>query len=200
MFWDKIAFLYDLFETVYNKKCFQNLGYAVADLIDEKDNVLECACGTGAISLPVAEKCHCLVATDFSVKMLKQARQKCSKCKNIIFRKADITSLNCSDSKFDKVIAGNVIHLLDEPQKAMKELERVCKSGGMLIIPTYINKNSDGSDSIAVKFLEKLGADFSRQFTLDEYKSFFFDMGYDNAEFFVVDGRMPCAVAVISVK
>ena len=71
MFWDKIAFLYDLFETVYNKKCFQNLGYAVADLIDEKDNVLECACGTGAISLPVAEKCHCLVATDFSVKMLK---------------------------------------------------------------------------------------------------------------------------------
>ena len=54
MFWDKIAFLYDLFETVYNKKCFQNLGYAVAELIDEKDNVLECACGTGAISLPVA--------------------------------------------------------------------------------------------------------------------------------------------------
>ena len=32
---------------------------------------------------------------------------------------------------------------------------------------------------------------------IDSYKSFFEEMGYDNVEYHVVDGRMPCAIAVI---
>ena len=45
-----------------------------------------------------------------------------------------------ADGQFDKVIAANVIHLLDEPFKALAELDRVCKPGGQIIIPTYINR------------------------------------------------------------
>lgn len=33
-------------------------------------------------------------------------------------------------------MAANVIHLLDEPLKALVELNRVCKDGGMIILPT----------------------------------------------------------------
>ena len=54
-----------------------------------------------------------------------------------------------------------------------------------------------GTGTIAVKFIEKLGASFKRQFDLESYKQFFTDMGYSNIEYEVVDGRMPCAVAVI---
>ena len=79
---------------------------------------------------------------------------------------------------------------------ALAELERVVKPGGRIIIPTYINM-SKKSAGLAVKFVELLGADFKKQFDLESYKSFFKEIGYDNVEYHVVDGRMPCAIAVI---
>ena len=92
-----------------------------------------------------------------------------------------------------------MIHLLPEPEKALEELERVVKPGGRIIISTYINM-SKSSAGLGVKFVELLGADFKKQFDLESYKSFFEDMGYKNVEYRVVDGRMPCAIAVIQRK
>lgn len=45
--------------------------------------------------------------------------------------------------------------------------------------------------------LEKV-AEFKKQFDLDSYKQFFTDMGYKDIEYHVVDGMMPCAIAVIT--
>lgn len=196
MFWDRISPTYDLMETVYNSKVFTETGVKVAELIDSDDRVLECACGTGAISTYIAQKCKELVATDFSIGMLKQAMKKCRKYPNVSFRRTDITNIKCKDEVFDKVVAGNVIHLLAEPEKAMRELERVVKHGGKIIVPTYINMTK-GTGRVAVRFIGKLGANFKRQFDLDSYKEFFANMGYENVEYHVVDGRMPCAIAVI---
>ena len=196
MFWDKISPLYDLFENVYNHKVYAGTGKRVADFIESTDEVLECACGTGAISFYIAKKCKTLVATDFSAGMLKQASRKCSEYKNVSFKKADITNIRCRDSRFDKVVAGNVIHLLPDPGKALAELWRVVKPGGMIIIPTYINMSKE-SAGLAVKFVELLGADFKQQFDLDSYKKFFENLGYKGVEYTVVDGRMPCAIAVV---
>ena len=116
MFWNKIAGLYDLFENIYNKKVFTGTGKKVAEYINSEDEVLECACGTGAISICIAEKCKNLIATDFAEGMLKQASKKCHHFKNVTFQKADITNLEFADASFDKVVAGNVIHLLPEPE------------------------------------------------------------------------------------
>ena len=197
MFWDKISLIYDLFEKIYNGKVYRETGNKVAELIDSSDIVLECACGTGAISIPIAKKCKKLVATDYSMGMLRRASKKCRRFSNIVFKKADITAIKCKDEKFDKVVAGNVIHLLPNPEIAMYELERVTKPGGKIIIPTYINMTKR-TGVVAVKFITMLGADFKRQFDLDTYKKFFEDMGYENVEYYVVGGRMPCAIAIIS--
>ena len=197
MFWDKISSLYDLFETVYNGRVYTGTGKKVAEFIEPSDEVLECACGTGAISVYIAQKCKKLIATDFASGMLRQAAKKCRKYSNVVFKKADITNIKCKDECFDKVVAGNVIHLLPEPEKALRELERLVKPGGKIIIPTYINM-SKGSGKAAVKMITLLGADFKRQFDLDSYKKFFEDKGYARAEYYVVDGRMPCAIAVIT--
>lgn len=196
MFWNFVSPMYDFFENVYNHKVYVETGRKVAELINEEDEVLECACGTGAISEPVAQKCKKLIATDFSTGMLRQAAKKCRKLKNVRFAKADITKLPCRDNRFDAVIAGNVIHLLDEPGKALEELLRVVKPGGRVIIPTYINDSASQSRK-AVKFFELLGADFKRQFDIASYKDFFEKMGYTDVVYTVVEGRMSCAVAVI---
>lgn len=197
MFWDKVAGLYDFFETVYNGKVYQNLGKKVAEEIEQNDFVLECACGTGAISKYIAPKCKQLIATDFSEGMLKQTAKNCRQYDNIKLKRTDMTQIKCCNNRFDKVVAGNIIHLLEEPVAAIKELERVCKTGGKIIIPTYINA-SEGVNQKAVRLLELAGANFKRQFNINSYKKFFEDAGYQNVDYCVVDGRMPCAIAIIT--
>ena len=195
-FWDRISGVYDYFEKAYNRRCYDGTGERVAQEIEADDRVLECACGTGSISRPVAKKCRKLIATDMSVNMMRKAKDNCSDCENIIFKRADIMSLNIRDNTFDKVVAGNVIHLLDEPYKAVDELLRVCKKGGKVIVPTYINIEKRSSEFL-VNLFEFAGLHFTRQFDRESYKEFFIKGGY-NVSFDVVEGKMPCAIAIIT--
>ena len=197
MIWDKFAGIYDISETLYNKEVYTNLGKRVAQEIDEGDLVLECACGTGAISKYIAPKCRLLVATDLSKGMMVEAQKNCDNLTNIKFRYADIMHINCRDERFDKAVAGNVIHLLDEPYKAINELLRVCKTGGKVIIPTYINKEN-ASQELVADALRLAGVDFRHEFTFESYKDFFREGGYENVRFDVIRGRMDCALAIIT--
>lgn len=199
MFWDKVAGIYDLAENIYNKKVYQGTGESVAKHITHNDTVLECACGTGAISVYIAPICHKLFVSDYSTGMLQQAKKKLKNFNNVMFKRADITSLKANDNTFDVVVAGNVIHLLPEPSTALQELTRVCKNGGKLIIPTYINDDK-GINQLVVKLLEKIGVNFKRQFNAESYKGFFENMGYDNITYEIARGRMSCAIAIININ
>ncbi len=198
MFWDRVAGVYDLFVNVINGKTHKAMRQIVSALIEPEDVVLECACGTGLLSTVIAEKCKQLTATDFAPKMLKRAEKNCADYKNVHFRQANILSLDFPDSRFDKVVAGNVIHLLDEPMKALSELDRVCRPGGMLIIPTYMNKGQKGETNGFASVVGKAGADFKRQFTPESYRQFFLDAGYKDVKISLAEGRIPCAVAVMA--
>ena len=201
MFWDKVAGVYDLFEDVYNGQVYRKLGKRVADLIEPNDIVLECACGTGANTEAIAPKCKKLIATDISEGMLRKTIKKCGSLPNVAIRRANLTKLNCGSNRFDKVVAGNVIHLLDHPHAAVAELYRVCKRGGKIIIPTYINLSKTNNwNKPLVRLMDVSGANFKRQFDAASYQHFFLDAGYANTSFFVIHGRMPCAVAVITKK
>ena len=197
MFWDRVAGVYDVFVNVINRKTHQKLKKIVSSLIGSDDTVLECACGTGLLSAVIAEKCRQLTATDFSKKMLKKAEKNCRAFRNITYAPADITALPFVDGSFDKVVAGNVIHLLDNPMKALGELNRVCKDGGMLIIPTYMNKDSKGKTNGFSDAVGKAGADFKREFTAESYRQFFLEAGYPDVKVSLANGRIPCAVAVM---
>ena len=198
MFWDKVAFAYDFFENTYNGKVYANTGKKVAEQIESEDEVLECACGTGAISIFIAPKCKHLTATDFSQKMLKKTVTKLQQFNNVEIKSLDMTQIDYPDNSFDKVVAGNVIHLLDNPSVVISELVRVCKPNGKVVIPTYINIYDNGKESFLVKIFEKAGANFKKQFNLDSYKAFFKNAGYEHVEYHVVEGKMPCAIAVIT--
>ena len=197
MFWDRAACVYDIFVNVINRKTHQKLKKIVSELIEPEDVVLECACGTGLLSAVIAAKCRHLTATDFSEKMLKNAKKNCAAFHNITFAHADITALSYPDSSFDKAVAGNVIHLLDNPLTALNELNRVCKDGGTLIIPTYMNKDEKGKTGGFAGAVGKAGADFKRQFTVESYRQFFLDAGYPDVKVLPAEGRIPCAVAVM---
>lgn len=198
MFWDNVAGVYDIFANVINKKTHKKLCAVVGELVTPTDEVLECACGTGLLSGVIAKNCKRLIATDFSPKMLKKAKKKYAKTENVEFRLGNILQLEFPDERFDVVVAANVIHLLDEPYKALRELDRVCKIGGKIIIPTYMNRANSGKPNGLSNAIDKAGADFKKEFTLETYKEFIKSAGYENVEYIFCDGKIPCAVAVIS--
>ncbi|MBQ1476991.1 MAG: class I SAM-dependent methyltransferase, partial [Erysipelotrichaceae bacterium] len=140
--------------------------------------------------------CKEVTAADISERMLERTKKKCAAYKNVTVRKADILHLPFPDQSFDKVIAANVIHLLDEPEKALKELLRVCKEDGMIILPTYVNKKDDGDITVFSKTVGKAGADVKKEFTLSSYETFLKEEGVE-AEATLIKGRVPCAFAVI---
>lgn len=200
MFWDTVAGVYDIFANFINRKTHRVLKIIVSDLIDPEDHVLECACGTGLLSTAIAEKCVSLTATDFAPRMLNRAEKNCAAFKNVTFRKADILLLEFPDNSFDKVVAGNVIHLLDEPLKALNELNRVCRPDGKLIIPTYMNRDQRGKTNGFARGAKIAGAGFKRQFTVESYRQFFLDAGYSDVEVRLAEGYIPCAVALMTKR
>ncbi len=200
MFWDRVAWVYDIFANGINKKANRKLCAVVEGLIGPADEVLECACGTGLLSGVIAGKCRRLVATDFSRNMLKRAEKKCRQYGNVTFEEGDILQLRYPDARFDVVVAANVLHLLEDPYRALSELDRVCKPGGRIVVPTYLNRTEAGGTNRVSGAIGKAGADFKREFTMDSYREFFTQAGYAGARYTLCLGRIPCAVAVLPKK
>ena len=194
MIWDRVAPLYDLALRALNRRVYDGTGAVVARLIRPGDTVLECACGTGAIASAIAPACARVVATDFSEGMLKQARKKLARFPHVVVEQADITDLHYADDSFDAVVAGNVIHLLPEPGDALKELKRVVRPGGTIIVPTYVIPKKR-AHTMFLKVISRFGVHFQEHFDPASYRAFFERMGYVRVTYRVVRGRIPCMIA-----
>ena len=194
MIWDRVAPLYDLAVNTLNGRVYDGTGAAVARLIRPGDTVLECACGTGTITAAIAPACARVVATDYSEGMLKQARKKLARHPNVVVEQADITHLRYADDSFDVVVAANVIHLLPEPGDALKELKRVTRPGGTIIVPTYVIPKKR-AHTIFLKLISRCGIHFQEHFDPASYRAFFERMGCTGVTYRVVRGRIPCVIA-----
>lgn len=200
-FWDKIACLYDLAEFT-NKSVNDQMAKTVENEIPQGALVLDCAAGTGALSMAAAKNAKHVTCTDMSKEMLIESMKKARRLGiyNISFAKRDMTALKDPDNRYDAVIAGNVIHLLDDPQKAFSELIRVTKPGGKIIIPTYLQAEA-GAFRLLIKLYKLMGFDYSKAFTVDEYLNFIADNAEANgcAEYSTryIHGNVPLGFAVI---
>lgn len=56
--------------------------------------------------------------------------------------------LRFPNENFDIVVAANVIHLLDEPYKALHELDRVCRKGGRIPCAVAVLKKNRKSKTV----------------------------------------------------
>ena len=70
--------------------------------------------------------------------MIREAQK--GKCvDNLIFEVADATDLPYENHSFDVVLIANALHVMPEPEKALKEIERVLKEDGLLIAPNFVS-------------------------------------------------------------
>ena len=97
--------------------------------------VLDVACGTGFLSLILAELGHSVTGVDFSEQMLATAREKAKEMNlNIDFRVENAESLNDRDGTYDLVMARHVIWTLPDPARAIREWLRVLRPGGRIAL------------------------------------------------------------------
>ena len=96
--------------------------------------VLEAGCGVGAQSRILSDKCPetRFTAVDISLDSLNQA--KYLDLPNFTFTQADIFALPFEDEFFDHVFVCFVLEHLNVPVRALKELKRILKPGGTLIL------------------------------------------------------------------
>ena len=115
--------------------------------------VLEAGCGVGAQTRIIAPKNPetNFISIDISDESIKEASKtvKSLGIQNVEFRQADIFQLPFEDETFDSVFVCFVLEHLKSPARALKELIRVLKKGGNIMIiegdhgSTFFNPHSE---------------------------------------------------------
>ncbi len=102
--------------------------------------ILDVATGTGALAYEFAKSGHDVVGIDLSPKMLLQANKKLSPKLKLRFEQADGTALPFKDNTFDVSTISWGIHDMpcDIGLKVLKEMTRVTKKGGHILIVDYM--------------------------------------------------------------
>lgn len=198
-FWDKVAGIYDITESL-NGKVYKSMLRGVKQIVPEGARVLDCAAGTGELSIAASENAEIVVCTDLSLAMLEQAKKKCAKLgiENIRFEERDIFHMTDEDEAYDIVMAGNVLHLIDNPEEAVKELYRVTKRGGKLILPTFVHKNAGAK--VLIDIYKKLGFNPASDFTAESYSKMLNDCKLGPVKVTFADGLIPLAFAVMKKR
>lgn len=197
-FWDRAAGLYDLFEWS-NRKVNDAARTRAGELIPAGARVLDCAAGTGEFSLAAAKRAGSVLCTDQSEAMLARARKKVRKrgLSNVSFARRDITALPDPDGSFDAVIAANVLHLLPDPEPAVRELWRVVAPGGRLILPTYLQGKAGTAFGAMIKIYQGVGFHYEHAFTPETYREFLERLKLAPVALEVIPGGVPEGIGIL---
>ena len=99
------------------------------------DLTLEVGIGTG-LNLPLYPPTSRLIGIDLSQEMLDKAveRVQTLAMPNVTLKVMDATALDFADNEFDKALATYTISAVPEPVKVLREMRRVVKPGGAIIL------------------------------------------------------------------
>ena len=116
--------------------------HAVKIINQRKGRVLEVGVGTG-LSLPCYGEHLTVTGIDLSPEMLEKAKDKVAKKQlgNVDgLHEMDAGALAFADESFDTVVAMYVMTVVPDPDKVMRELERVCAPGGEVILVNHFSQ------------------------------------------------------------
>ncbi|MGY6276781.1 class I SAM-dependent methyltransferase [Methylomonas sp. MgM2] len=102
------------------------------------EHILEVGVGTGKNFSFYPAQAR-MTAIDFSPKMLEQARRKQERKQlDVHLDLMDVQRLHYADNSFDTVVASFVFCSVPQPRKGLKEIYRVLKPGGQLILLEHV--------------------------------------------------------------
>jgi ubiquinone/menaquinone biosynthesis C-methylase UbiE len=118
------------------------------------DRVLEIGCGAGRALELVAQEVPSgeVIGIDLSPTMVREARRcnaQAIRAGTVVVEPGDVTHLPLADDQFDKVFSIHSIYFWPDRARALAELRRVLRPGGVLVSTLTTGKNepaASGSD------------------------------------------------------
>jgi len=171
--WNRTAHLYDLIMAIAERGGLRKWRRLLWSRV-ETSRVLEIGVGTGN-NIPYYPGDAEMTAVDFSEEMLNRARDKASRHKvKVNLQQMDAQNLEFPDNTFDTVVATMVFCSIPDTVRGIREVERVLKPGGKVVL-----LEQDFSANRFSRFLAKLvnplvirmGSDFRRRTIEDVAKS-----------------------------
>ncbi len=100
------------------------------------DTVLDVACGPGLLVCALARRVRQATGIDLTPAMLEQARrtQQEQGLTNVVWQQGDVGALPYADGNFDIVTCRFALHHFPEPLAVLKEMRRVCRAGGRVVV------------------------------------------------------------------
>ncbi len=198
-FWDRFAFAYDTFQAL-NRRAYTEMLTQITARVRPDSRVLECAAGTGVISLALAPHARRVTCTDLSLPMLAHAKRKAQKrgLENIRFARRNLLRPPQKEKPYDMVIAANVVHLLPSPQAALHTLWGAVAPGGLLVVPTVLTGECGPGFRAMLAGYRVLGFRSQHAYTVQEYAGMLAASGLPAPQLQLLPGRVPVGLAVFT--
>lgn len=132
-----------IYDHTFGKVAAEGRKQAVELINGFNGRVLEVGVGTG-LSLPMYGRHLEIVGIDLSPDMLEKARARVANegLDHVAgLYEMDAGHLTFSDASFDTVVAMYVMTVVPEPARVMRELARVCKPGGEVILVNHFSQD-----------------------------------------------------------
>ncbi|MEM1087028.1 MAG: class I SAM-dependent methyltransferase [Pseudomonadota bacterium] len=135
--WDKMADKYSR-QPIANQKAYEIKLDLTREYFTPESEVLEFGCGTGSTALLHAPYVKRIDATDVSSEMIRIAKEKrdAQGIDNVHFAVADMDDYVVELERFDAILGLNILHLLDDRHKVMRNVVKALKPGGHFISST----------------------------------------------------------------
>jgi len=139
-YYNELATIYNkhIFDSPYEQYRFEMITKAILKCLPKKPNlyVHDAGCGTGEFTIPYFEKVmrNCKVhASDFSVGMVQVCKKRFPKHEHSV---QDVENMTLKSNRFDVVTSRQMLEHVPNPQKALKEMYRILKPGGTIVLST----------------------------------------------------------------
>ena len=136
------AFFYDTFMGPLEKRWIARVRKKIVSELE--GIVLEIGAGTGA-NFPFysKEKVKRVISLEPNPYMLDQAKRRAKEVElSVEFHQGMAETLPFRDGEFDTVVATLVLCSVNDPQKVFREMRRVCKKGGKIVLFEHVRTES----------------------------------------------------------
>ena len=165
----------------------------------EGERILDVACGSGVLSLKIAEKGCEVHGVDISEDAINSAK-RLSERKKIVceFEVGSAEDLPYPDEYFDKIVCSSSVEHFGDDIKALKEMCRVLKPNGSVVLTTdsFTYPISDG-----VKEMHRTIAHVVNYYTAEKLKARFEIAGFEmNRSKYLLNSRIASFFVKMGIK